>query len=146
MPPRKNTKLHDEVESENIVRNFEFFDSDEDIEDNNVEEFEDYDGYDTADEETEENLEILNNLLKEIAVVEVIGQKVYKINFHDTRIYKLEEIDCDCDFDFDDKNDLPIMPDGGEEFIAPYLLEISKKIKYFEGCIFETNINQKIML
>ena len=98
MPPRKNTKLHDEVESENIVRNFEFFDSDEDIEDNNVEEFEDYDGYDTADEETEENLEILNNLLKEIAVVEVIGQKVYKINFHDTRIYKLEEIDCDCDF------------------------------------------------
>ena len=144
MPPKKNNE-EDSLNREIIVRNFEFFDSDEEIDDNNIEEFEDYDGYDTADEETEDNLEILNKLLKEIAEVEVIGKKVYKINFFDTRIYKLEEIDCDCDFDFDDNN-LPIIPDGGEEFIAPYLLEISKKIPYFEDCIFETNINQKILL
>jgi len=147
MPPRKNKKEEEEsLNREIIVRNFEFFDSDEDIQDDNIEEYEDYDGYDTADEETEDKLDILNELLKEIAEVEVIGKKVYKINFYDTRIYKLEEMDSECDFDFEDSTNLPIIPDGGEEFIGPYLMEVAKKIKYFEDCIFETNINQKIIL
>ena len=138
-------KAKDVEDREVIVRNFEFFDSDEDIEDNNIEDLEDYDGYDTADEETDNNLETLTKLLEQVAEVEVIGLKVYKIIFHDTRIEELEDKNSNCDFDFDKKG-IPLMPDGGEEFIAPYLLRISKKFKFFKGCIFETNINKKIVL
>lgn len=146
MPKKKQEEPVEDVDDkEVIVRNFTFFDSDEDMDDDVVEEVEDYDGYDTADEETDENLELLANLLNEIAEVEVVGLKVYKINFHDTRIGNLEDKNCDCDFDLD-KNGVPIMPDGGEEFIAPYLLLISQKFKFFKGCVFETNINKKIVL
>lgn len=145
MPPKKKEVEEEETSKEHIVRNFEFFDSDEDIEDDNIEDLEEYDGYDSADEETEEHLEELSELLSDIAEVEVIGLKVYKINFHDTRIGQLEDKNCKCDFDYD-KNKMPVMPDGGEEFIAPYLLAVSKREKFFKDCIFETNINQKIVL
>lgn len=144
MPPKKN-KEEETLDREIIVRNFEFFDSDDEDEDNNVEVFDDYDGYDTADEETDNNLIFISNLLSEIADVEVIGMKVYKINFHDTRIVKLEDKNCKCDFDYN-SNKLPIMPNGGEQFLIPYLMEVSKKKKYFKKCIFETNINHKIIL
>lgn len=149
MPPKKEKKIlnkEEEIDKELIVRNFEFFDSDaSDNGDEPLEELDDYDGYDTEDEDTINNLDILGSLLVDIADVEVLGYKVYKINFHDTRIKNLEDKKCNCDFDYDD-NDLPIMVDGGEEFIAPYLLAVSKKKKFFKGCIFETNINQKIQL
>jgi hypothetical protein len=152
MPPKKDKKTSskkeddEEIDRELIVRNFEFFDSDaSDNEEEPLEDFDDYDGYETEDEDTMDNLDILGQLLIDVADVEVLGLKVYKINFHDTKIPKLEDKKCNCDFDYDN-NDLPIMPDGGEHFIAPYLLAVSKKKKYFKGCIFETNVNQKIVL
>ena len=143
MPPKKEKE--ETLNREIIVRNFEFFDSDEDEDDNNIEDLDEYDGYDTADEETESYSDLVESLLIEIADVEVIGLKVYKINLHDTRNLELEDKNCNCEFDYD-KEGYPIMPDGGEQFLAPFLLEVSKKEKFFKDCIFETNINQKILL
>lgn len=135
---------NNEEDKEYIVRNFEFFDSDEE-EDNNLEDFDDYDGYDTADDETEEYCDALNKLLSDVADVETLGLKVFKINFHDTRIKELEDKKTECDFDYDDDG-MPIMLDGGEQFIIPYLVVVSKKITYYKNCIFETNINKKFTL
>lgn len=134
-----------ENNKEHIVRNFDYFDSDDDLEEGVVENLDNYDGYDTADEETEDHAELLQNLLKDIAEVEVIGLKVYKINFHDTRLEKFLDKNTKSDFDFDEKN-FPIMLDGGEEFIAPYLKMVSKNIEYYKGCTFETNVNYKFNL
>jgi hypothetical protein len=141
--------MSNEDEEDLIIRNFEFFESDDEEEVDNISEVnekDNYDGYDTPDEDTEEFVEILQELLNDIAVVDVIGLKVYKIDFYDTKnIGELEDKKCKCDFDLRDDG-YPIMPDGGEEFIAPYLLRVSKKFKFFKGCIFETNIGKKITI
>ena len=135
----------EEEDKEHIVRNFDYFDSDDDLEEGVIEKLDDYDGYETADEETDEYLVGLERLLKDIADVEVIGLKVYKINFHDTRLENFMDKDTNSDFDIDDSG-FPVMLDGGEEFIAPYMKKISEKVPYYKGCTFETNVNYKFIL
>lgn len=133
------------MEEENaVVKNFQFFDSDEDEDDMDVEVI-DPEDYDSVDEETEHFQETLSHYLRDIAQIDSLGLKVYKIDFHDTRIDNLEDKDCDCDFDLDEDK-CPIMPEGGEEFIIPYLVQLSKQIPYFADCTYETNINIKIKL
>lgn len=143
--PKKDQKEKEEKDKEHIVRNFDYFDSDDDLEEGVIEELDNYDGYETPDEETEDYLEGLQRMLKDVADVEVIGLKVYKINFHDTRLEDFVDTDTDTDFDLDE-NGFPIMLDGGEEFIAPYLKMVSDKINYYQGCLFETNVNYKFNL
>jgi len=130
-------------EKEVIVKNFTYSDSETDEE--LIEDLDDYDGYDTADEDTENFCDFLNDILSDIADVETLGLKVYKINFYDNKVGKMEDYNCVCDFDKDDKGQ-PIMPDGGEEFIVPYLSLVRKKKKYLKDCIFETNINFKFTI
>lgn len=126
------------------VLNIEYTDSEEEV----VEEVENLDitnDYDSTDEATEEYQDILNTYLGDIASVDCLGLKAYKIDFYDTNIEKLEDKKCKCDFDLDD-NGYPTIPDGGEEFIIPYLFALSKKVKFFKKCVFETNINHVIKL
>jgi hypothetical protein len=124
-----------------IVKNFELPDSDSDEDVNDLDLDLDLDEYDSPDEDTEDYLEILEKLLCDVADVEVIGLNTYKINFHDTNIKKLENKNCKCDFDEDDDG-MPIMIDGGEEFIKPYLFKVSKKIAFFKDCVFKYNIKE----
>ena len=133
-----------ESEKEHIVRTFDYSDSDSSDEDI-IEKEDDYDAYETEDEETEEYAEGLKKLLKEIADIDVLGLKVYRINFHDTRINNFKDINMETDFDRGE-DDFPIMIDGGEDFIVPYLKEVSLIVPYYKDCTFETNVNLKFNL
>lgn len=134
----------DSSEKECIVRSFVFTDSDTSDEDV-IETADNYDGYETEDEETEEYAVGLNKLLKDVADVDVLGLKVYKINFHDIRLKEFHSIETKTDFDKNDDN-FPIMIDGGEDFIVPYLKEVSEIVPYYKDCTFETNVNLKFNL
>lgn len=127
--------------------NVVYYDSEEDSEDDTEQTFEDFsdeeDNYDSADEDTIDKSELLQNLLSEVANVCAIGLKAYKIEFYDTTKKNFEDKDCKCDFDYDLKG-FPIMYDGGEEYIAPYLKKLSEIDDFFEDSTFITNHNFKI--
>lgn len=128
-----------------VVYNVEVSDSEDSDDEDIFDEFNEEDCYDSADEETEDKAEFLQKLLIDVAAVCVLGHKAFKIDFHDMTKKEFEDKDIDCDFDYD-KNGLPIMIDGGEEYIAPYLKKVSEIDIFFEDCIFETNHGFKIEL
>lgn len=127
------------------VFNALYYDSDEEPEDEQFDTAEFEGDYESADEETEDKCELLQDLLGEVSNVCTIGKNAYKIDFFDRESKEFEDVDCNCDFDYD-KRGYPIMPDGGEEFIAPWLKKLAQKDKFFKGCTFETNHNHKIQL
>ena len=129
----------DEIELRDTVYNEELYDSDEDEEDTNFELLDEENDYDSCDEQTEDLGDILNSLLTEVANVDVLGKKAFRIEFIDTKDLVLVNKNEDCDFDLDE-NDYPIMPDGGEEYLLPYLKKVSQCNKKFKGCVFETNL------
>jgi hypothetical protein len=124
-----------------FIRNFNYYDSDEENAEYEEDDFETFKDkkYKTPDVETEENLDILEELLEDIATVEVLGLKAYKIKFRNNKIGDLENKNCQCEFDTREDG-LPIIPEGGENYIIPYLIYISDIIDFFKGCSFETNI------
>lgn len=128
------------------VYNFYVEPDSEDEEDDNIFDEVDEEGcYDSADEETEDKAEFLQKILNDVANVYVLGYKAYKIDFHDMTKKVFEHKDINCDFDYDKKG-FPIMIDGGEEYIAPYLKKVSEKDLFFEECTFETNHGFRIEL
>lgn len=132
--------MSDEIKLKNTVYNEEIYDSDEDSDEdeNNYEFLEDKD-YESCDEETEELSEILENLLKDVAVLDVVGKKAFRVEFTHTKNLLFVDKNEDCDFDEDDDG-YPIMPDGGEEFFIPYMNKVLEKNKQFKNCTIETNV------
>lgn len=127
-----------EIQLKDTVYNDEYYDSSEDEDDDNFEGL-NYDDYDSADEDDEDMGEFLQELLEDVASVDVLGHKAFKIDFIDSKVEKFLDKDEDCDFDTN-YNGFPVMPDGGEEFFLPYMKAISKKKRYFKDAIFETNV------
>lgn len=125
------------------IFNVVYYDSEEESEEEEFDTVEHEGDYDSADDDTEDKCELLQELLAEVANVCTIGLKAYKIDFFDRDFKEFEDIDCKCDFDYN-KEKLPIMPDGGEEFIAPWLKKLSEKDDFFKDCTFETNHNKII--
>ena len=126
------------------VFNVLYYDSEESGQEEEIDTMEQDTDYDLADQETEDKGEYLQNLLKEVANVCTIGLKAYKIDFFDRSPKKFEDKNCNADFDY--QKGIPIMYDGGEEFIAPWLKKLSQKVKFFKDCSFETNHNLLIKL
>ena len=128
-----------EIQLKDTVYNEEIYDSDEEEEeDTNYENLEDRD-YESCDEETEELSDILQDLLKEVAVIDTMGKKVFRVEFTYTKNLVFVDKNEDCDFD-EDEDGYPIMPDGGEEFILPYMKNVVRNNKKFKGCTIETNV------
>lgn len=132
--------MSDEIQLRDTVYNEEIYDSEEDSEEEetNYEFLEDKD-YESCDEETENLSEILQNLLKEVAVVDAMGKKAFRVEFTYTKNLIFVDKSENCDFD-DVDGGYPIMPDGGEEFFIPYMLRVAKSNKKFRGCTIETNV------
>ena len=132
--------MDDEIQLKNTVYNEEIYDSDEDSdEDETNYEFLEEKDYESCDEETEELSDILQNLLKEVAVVDTMGKKVFRVEFTYTKNLIFVEKSEDCDFD-EDEEGYPVMPDGGEEFFIPYMNIVAKNNKKFKKCTIETNV------
>lgn len=132
--------MGDEIQLKNTVYNEEIYDSDEDSdEDETNYEFLEERDYESCDEETEDLSEILQNLLKEVAVVDAMGKKAFRVEFTYTKNLIFVDKKEDCDFD-DDDDGYPIMPDGGEEFFIPYMNKVMKNNRKFRGCTIETNV------
>ncbi len=133
--------------SSGFIKNFNYYDSDEENAEYDESDFETFNEkkYKSPDEDTEENSEILSELLEDIASVEILGLKAYKIKFFNTKIEELEPKNCECDFDTREDG-LPIIPEGGETYIIPYLLYISDVLDFFKGCQFETNVGSNFSI
>ena len=93
----------------------------------------------TPDEDSQDIQDILENKLKSICTITVLGKKYYRIDFYDIDFELLDE-KTECDFDFDISGD-PIMHDGGQEFIVPYLYKLKKNYPNLKNTEFETNNN-----
>ena len=128
-----------EITLKNTVRNTVIFESSDEEEEGGNEIYEQYDEYDSPDEETDEVLTKLEPFFEDIATLEVIGREAIKINFIDNRIGDFVDKKEKCDFDLDEEG-YPLLPDGGEEFVVPYLDKLSKKMKDLKGYNIETNI------
>lgn len=128
-----------EITLKNTVRNTVIFESSDEEEEGGNEIYEQYDQYDSPDEETDEVLTKLEPFFEDIATLEVVGREAIKINFIDNRIGDFVDKKEKCDFDLDEEG-YPLLPDGGEEFVVPYLDKLSKKMKDLKGYNIETNI------
>ena len=128
-----------EIKLKDTIYNEEVYDSDTDEEDTNYEVLDQENDYDSCDEDSEILADLLQDLLREVATVDVLGKKAFRVEFNDTRNLNFVDKKEDCDFDYDENN-YPIMPDGGEEFFAPYMKLVTKINKKFKNCIIETNV------
>jgi len=128
-----------EIKLKDTIYNEEVYDSDTDEEDTNYEVLDQENDYDSCDEDSEILADLLQDLLREVATVDVLGKKAFRLEFNDTRNLNFVDKNEDCDFDYDENN-YPIMPDGGEEFFAPYMQLVTKINKKFKNCIIETNV------
>lgn len=93
----------------------------------------------SPDDITLELSEILLDKLKEIGNVSCLGLNMFRIDFYDTN-FEFEEKRTKCDFDVDEY-DIPIIFDGAQSFIMPYLVLLSETYDDLKGCTFETNKN-----
>lgn len=93
----------------------------------------------TPDELTEDLQEMLDEKLSEIGTVSVVGKNSYRIDFFDTD-FTFEGKTCQCDFDLD-ADKMPIMHDGGQEFIIPYLYDLKEFYPDLHKSKFQTNNN-----
>ena len=98
--------------------------------------------YESCDEESLDKQEILQNLLKDIANVDCIAKNTFRVEFFDTKNIKFMDKKENCEFDLN-KDGLPILPDGGEEFFPPFMSELIKKDKRFKKVKIQTNIKGK---
>ena len=71
-----------------------------------------------------ELLDVLNERLSDICNISCVGLNSFRMDFYDTN-FEFEDKKTKCDFDVDDYN-LPIMIDGGQSFILPYLNQLTE--------------------
>lgn len=128
-----------EIQLKDTIYNEEIYDSDEDEDDTNYEILDEENDYDSCDEASEELADLLQELLREVATVDALGKKAFRVEFSDTKRLEFVDKSEDCDFDLDE-HDYPIMPDGGEEYFLPFMQQVMKKNKAFKKCTIETNV------
>ena len=96
----------------------------------------------SIDDDTEEKFSILTERLEEVAYVIYTGKNSFRINFQNKRGVKLVPKGESCDFDIDDDG-LPVMYDGGESFILPYLLELCRRRSDLKPFQITTNCSKR---
>lgn len=128
------------------VLNISYYDSDNDNDDcgGGVNEYFDTEREKSPDETTEELQEILEEKLKEVSTVTIVGYKSFRLDFFETD-FKFEDKNCDCDFDID-SNKMPIIPNGGQEYIIPYLYELMSFYDNIKNTKYQTNLNVKFII
>lgn len=132
--------MSDEIETKDLVYNDEYYDSDEDESDDEFE-LPDENKYESDDEETGELCDILEDLLKEVASVEPIGNKSFQVDFFFPKDIEFASKNSKCDFDEDDEG-YPIMTEGGENYFIPYMQAVAEYNEDFQGCTIKTNVKK----
>jgi hypothetical protein len=96
---------------------------------------------DEIDETTEKKLKVLTDRLEEVADVVAISRTTFKVIFYEKKGIVLQT-EGECDFDIDKKG-LPMMVDGGENFLIPYLEALCKKKKFLKPFTIKTNCSKE---
>ena len=126
-------------EQKQTVVNITFYDSEDELSDEN--DYEDLDSLnlEEPDEVTEDLADELSPLLEETCNCEAIGKKKIKLNFFDTSS-GTEFLDQkeDCDFD-KNENGILVLPSSSEEYIKPYLYQLLEKFSDIDKVTFITN-------
>ena len=118
--------MSDEIEVKNEVANFTYYDSDEDEEDENFEDVQLRDDLEEVDEQTEELGEKISELIKDVASIDSIGKKVFRIDFYDSSgDFKFSQ-GKQADFDLNESG-YPYLPDGRRRIYYYFLKNTSKK-------------------
>jgi hypothetical protein len=140
------------VELNDGIINITYYDSSEEESDDFDEEEPDFDlefndegeqiDNSSIDDETEEKFSILTERLEEVAYVIYTGKNSFRINFQNKKGVKLVPKKENCDFDIDDDG-LPIMVDGGENYILPYLVELCRRRSDLKPFRITTNCSKK---
>ncbi|MCH9622036.1 MAG: hypothetical protein S4CHLAM20_14700 [Chlamydiia bacterium] len=120
----------DGFDEEEPEPDLEFDDDGEEVDSSNI------------DDETEEKFSILTERLEEVAYVIYTGRNSFRINFQNKKGIKLVPKKEKCDFDIDDDG-LPIMMDGGENYILPYLVELCKRRSDLKPFQITTNCSKR---
>ena len=94
------------------------------------------------DDETEDKFHVLTERLEEVAYVIFSGKNSFRINFRINKGVKLVPKGTDCDFDIDDDG-LPVMYDGGENYLLPYLVELCKRRSDLKPFNITTNCSKR---
>jgi hypothetical protein len=126
-------------EQKQTVVNITFYDSEDELSDEN--DYEDLDSLnlEEPDEVTEDLADELSPLLEETCNCEAIGKKKIKLNFFDTSS-GTEFLDQkeECDFD-KNENGILVLPSSSEEYIKPYLYQLLEKFSDIDKVTFITN-------
>ena len=129
-------------ETSGIIFNVTYYDSsDEESEDFEDLSSSDEEDYGEMDELTEKKMKVLKERLDEVADVVPIGKSFFKVSFFNKKDVELvlEEV---CEFDYD-KRGIPIMVDGGESYLIPYLKELCIKKKFLKPFTIKTNLDKE---
>lgn len=128
------------------VLNIDYYDSDNDNDEfgGGINEHFDNTKEKTPDELTDELREILEKRLSDILTITVIGYKSFRLDFFESG-FDLIDKDCNCEFDID-SDKIPIMPNGGQEYIVPYLYDLKDFYEELKNCKFQTNLNKKFTI
>lgn len=91
----------------------------------------------SPDEETDDLFESLELLLENVGTLSCLGKKYFRIEFYDTKFDFLDKEE-ECEFDYNEEN-FPVLHEGSQEYIIPYLYCLSDYLEDIKDCNFETN-------
>ena len=139
----------EEIKTNSIVVSTIIYDSDSDHEaSDNYEDidettYSDLEGYESANEETEETKDFLQKHLSDIATLDCIGKNIIKVDFFYPKNINFIDKNDKCDFDINNEN-IPLLPEGGEDYFLPFMTLLCKKNRKMRGLSFKTNTSKKI--
>ena len=129
-----------EIKLKDTVVNLDYFDSEEESDDMLDEvEPEFRERSDTIDDATEENSKVLEALLSEIGSVTPIGKKIIRVDIDYPKGVKFLKKNEDTEFDTNQYG-LPYLPQGGEEYILPFLEKMKGERSELKGTTIEFNV------
>lgn len=129
-----------EIKLKDTVVNLDYFDSEEESDDMLDEvEPEFRERSDSIDDATEENAKILEALLTEIGSVTPIGKKIIRVDIDYPKGVKFLKKNEDTEFETNQYG-LPYLPQGGEEFILPFLEKMKSERSELKGTTIEFNV------
>lgn len=127
-----------EIKLNHNVYNADYINSDETDSDSELESVEfSRERLRSIDENTENNAKILGELLTEVATVDAMGRNVIRVELFNPKVKFLKKNE-DIEFD-QNEHGYPFVPCECEEYLLPFLNQLSGLRKELKGTKIETN-------
>lgn len=127
-----------EIKLNHSVYNADYINSDETDSDSELESIEfSRERLRSVDENTENNAKILSELLAEVATVDAMGRNVIRVELFNPKVKFLKKNE-DIEFD-QNEHGYPFVPCECEEYLLPFLDQLSCLRKELKGTKIETN-------